>query len=982
MDLEDAGASIEDIESKMKSLNAEMEGLTGTRQGLYLGGAGSDILQAYDDQIDLIRQQQAALEDTSTEIGNINTELAQLSREAERMELERWITFEPQLRQIQQLKDGLHELPFDEIIKGITIENEKLAKLRPEQEKLNAAVKAQQAIVDVLTLKLEDLKYELDAQQDILDKLETAYSDIEALIADMTSQMKDFSSAAKSATDEAKALSDQLSDGDYELTTGLGDFTTESSQAEIDKWAEDMQAELEKALDEMPNPFEALQEKWKETQDWFDRNFKGEGPGNIVDSVSGWFKRNFSTHGMANWMGTAGGWIENLIPVGGISDWLTRNLSLEGLGNFFETFAFTGLEDIGWDTIGGIIQGLEDACQDLIDTLWNGMTTWIIDPVKDALGIESPSKVMKGIGKNIIEGLVLGVKEVASTVWGAFMVIVGWLKPIWEPIVNATKTAWDTISTSISDAWNKYIYPVFAAIWGFIWGALVGTFNFLAAVVKAVWSAIGNAIKFVWERVVKPVWDAIVNFVKTKIIPIFVTLWSVVNLVWTWIKDKIKEVWDKYIKPVLEAMRAFVAEKIVGAWNSLFVTVVNVWEGIKSVVKSGAETMANFVIGGVNKALGAFRWLSDGIKSLGAKIGVTIDIPNINDLPTVKLAKGGIAPTDPNGGLYAGARAIVGEGSNVWPEYVIPTDPRYRDRARMLAQAAAERVGLLAKGGTVGKGAEDGGIWGTIKSAVSGIPGVAEAQNFLREGALAALGPIKTMVNAMAEQMPMEILKGFVKKPLDMVEQWLRNSNPEIKGDRGALNGWKGKDGSYRAILAYINSTQVPYGGIGTIANRNVRGTNRKSLHAFGRAVDFSAPHGGVDNNELLAIYRAFLPVKDILTELIYSGPGGSNPRNPITAADHHNHVHVGLARGGMLDAQRVYQFAKGGSFKVPHGNGGILAQIGEGRNDERVQITPLHGNDGGGDTIIEINGDLSFPNITSGDDAEKLIDNLKALAS
>lgn len=121
----------------------------------------------------------------------------------------------------------------------------------------------------------------------------------------------------------------------------------------------------------------------------------------------------------------------------------------------------------------------------------------------------------------------------------------------------------------------------------------------------------------------------------------------------------------------------------------------------------------------------------------------------------------------------------------------------------------------------------------------------------------------------------------------------------------GALGGAGAQEGSYKAILNYFRTTGVPGIAGSTIrpgATTRGSGNTRTSLHALGRAVDFFAPNGGSDNNELLAIYRAFLPIRNMLTELIYSGPGGSNPRNPITAADHHNHVHVGMADGGIMD--------------------------------------------------------------------------------
>lgn len=52
------------------------------------------------------------------------------------------------------------------------------------------------------------------------------------------------------------------------------------------------------------------------------------------------------------------------------------------------------------------------------------------------------------------------------------------------------------------------------------------------------------------------------------------------------------------------------------------------------------------------------------------------------------------------GGVFNRPTAIVGEGSNVHEEYVIPTDPKYRDRAMALWERAGSR--LMAAGGAVG----------------------------------------------------------------------------------------------------------------------------------------------------------------------------------------------------------------------------------------------------------------------------------------
>ena len=149
------------------------------------------------------------------------------------------------------------------------------------------------------------------------------------------------------------------------------------------------------------------------------------------------------------------------------------------------------------------------------------------------------------------------------------------------------------------------------------------------------------------------------------------------------------------------------------------------------------------------------------------------------------------------------------------------------------------------------------------------------------------------------------------------------------------VGGGKGGGGSFQRIIDYINSLGIPWKNMGTWAMRNVAGTNRLSLHASGRAVDLGDPSGASDSAALLRIYQALRGAPFPLSELIYSGPGGSNPKNPITRANHHNHVHAAMANGGI----------------VPFANGGIVRRPTVGLVGERgpEAIIPLHSFANGG---------------------------------
>jgi hypothetical protein len=83
--------------------------------------------------------------------------------------------------------------------------------------------------------------------------------------------------------------------------------------------------------------------------------------------------------------------------------------------------------------------------------------------------------------------------------------------------------------------------------------------------------------------------------------------------------------------------------------------------------------------------------------------------------------------------------AIVGEGNPRYPEYVIPTDPKYRSRALSLHQAAGTQ--LLESGGVLG------GAWDWTKDTVSDVIG--KGINWAKTGADLLIHPSKVWTGLM-----------------------------------------------------------------------------------------------------------------------------------------------------------------------------------------------------------------------------------------
>jgi hypothetical protein len=145
----------------------------------------------------------------------------------------------------------------------------------------------------------------------------------------------------------------------------------------------------------------------------------------------------------------------------------------------------------------------------------------------------------------------------------------------------------------------------------------------------------------------------------------------------------------------------------------------------------------------------------------------------------------------------------------------------------------------------------------------------------------------------------------------------LRGDQAEIAAQMLAAKG-RGA-GSYKAILAYMNSTGVPYRASSTVRPGSITSAGRTSYHALARAVDLVEKLGpSVDSPGLARIFKAFGPVESIMSELIYAGPQvGYNIKNgrrvgKYAQKDHHNHVHAALFNGGIVPGSR-----EGGIFQI-----------------------------------------------------------------
>lgn len=121
-------------------------------------------------------------------------------------------------------------------------------------------------------------------------------------------------------------------------------------------------------------------------------------------------------------------WSGILSFIGGIWDGIISGAAnnLSSLIGFFTSIpgkvmgAFMGanrmLFGIGADIVRGLLDGLASLAGTVGNFFLDLLPGWIVAPFKAALGIASPSKLFRGFGRNIPEGLVLGVEDEARSV--------------------------------------------------------------------------------------------------------------------------------------------------------------------------------------------------------------------------------------------------------------------------------------------------------------------------------------------------------------------------------------------------------------------------------------------------------------------------------------------------------------------------------------------------------------------------------------
>jgi hypothetical protein len=331
------------------------------------------------------------------------------------------------------------------------------------------------------------------------------------------------------------------------------------------------------------------------------------------------------------------------------------------------------------ETFRRIVDGAFQGAADTVSRVWKGPFGTALKEIASFLDITLIPKVTD------LVGALTGVGDKSAEAGGKL----GSLGQSFQGVNRDGAGFERLVRTGIGGALGSLGGPLGAAaglVAGWFWPKIKGSFQNGIAFVRERWRGWATGMLTTTQNWVVRTGDTVsrgMTGLKNRLfggLPPLRLSWS---SFWRWTKAFADNTWNTLVAGTKKFLRdsrdAFVwgVGAIRSAWSKL---------------KSAAKDPVNFVINTV---------YNNGIRKLWNKVMGWLHLPGGMELGKVPmLAQGGAVPARP--GMFNKPTAIVGEGRSAYPEYVIPTDPRYRSRAQGLWASAGGDLQMLARGGVIG----------------------------------------------------------------------------------------------------------------------------------------------------------------------------------------------------------------------------------------------------------------------------------------
>jgi TP901 family phage tail tape measure protein len=654
MKMEDAVGPLDKLQSRIEAINGQIELLKGTQTDLRNAGAGSEILGQYDDQIKALEDQQDAINAQIAPIQDLSDQIADLGHQADELDLEQSLAFDPLTKQIQDATQAMQELPFDEIMKGITENKAKVDDLTKSYNDAQAAVDKQQKVVDQYTAQRDAVQSLYDVQSKGLDKLQKQYDAYSQQISDIEQALKDMGSAADtinkaknggaggSLTPGAENFK-AAAGGNFPDPGGFAQIGREGGLEDQSKMIDDFTKEMAAKTAKMFGIFnflDPIKKGWNTAWGWVKSNI-GPAFSAFGSSVSGAFGTLDLFKGAGTWISTLkdiGGWIEST----GKMIWKYLGPEVMSLIKSIRDAFVKGFQQIQpelakfRDLVGPVGQMLKNLF-DFLKPILTVVLALILAVLKGLIrAIANGIGPIIGIITSLIEGIIKVIRGIIEFITGIFT---GNWKLAWQGIVDIFGGIWTAISGILSNA----VKAVLGIIGGFISG-FIGFFTQLYD------ELVGHSIVpdmvteiIVWIATLpQKAWDALVSLgakIIDRIVTAFTGALDAGKKGWatfvSWVSTLAQDMWNKLSSFVTktasratEAFTNFLSNSkagwgIIGDWlGGLAQSAYNKVSGMAGKLGSRAsEAMSGFKNSFVNGWNSVGDWLAGMGDRIKGKVG-------------------------------------------------------------------------------------------------------------------------------------------------------------------------------------------------------------------------------------------------------------------------------------------------------------------------------------------------------------------------
>lgn len=582
--------------------------------------------------------------------------------------------------------------------------------------------------------------------------------------------------------------------------------------------------------------------------------------------------------------------------------------------------------------VAGIVYAWKnhEGFRNVVMKVWDAIKKAVAATVDWFVGTAWPflQKVWKGIADGAVAMWNNGIKPVVMALVAFWQNVLAptamWLwknviQPVFKGIAAVVKVAFAVVQLAVAVA-VAYFKNVLAPVAMWLWKNIIQpAFSGIAATVR------------VMMNVVKAILAGIVAYFRNVLAPVYTWLWrNIVVPVFNGIRNTISNVWNNGIKPVLQAVGNFIKNTVAPAFKNGVDAISKAW----SALKNAAMTPVRFVVNSViNPLIGGFNAV--------ARVFGTTQVDKISG-----FAEGGRIPGSPSRRDNRMAAMTDGHGRPIGTLKVATGEYVVNSASTSRWLPVLEAINKSRGGGGLGgvdprtDGLADGGIVGWAQNLIGKAKGAATGLFDMVTNPGEAL---KKIAEAAINKIPgggaiRDMLVGAGRTIVSKAVEKLKGMFAMSGG--GSFGNWpsspsaqRGDSGVWRRIVAMIRSTGPISGAFG-----NGYRPGDPKWHGSGRAVDWM----GYNQDALASMLAARRPLELIhrtgRRDYAYTRGKNKGSFSSGLMEAHRNHIHIAMAKGGLMAPVAKVASADFGSVTLARGNN--LIHNGLGRTEQLVDPT------------------------------------------